>query len=285
MLQDINAVGRGLLIVTLELPQNTVRHVLIGKLFCCRYRSACVALFCLWWALLSMFHVFPQIDIDSSRAFYVAECAASAAAIHCGEFPLRSQPTPKLLRAVFLFLPTTTALLMLAILAVSAFRRRCIVTVERIRVLTLSIAALLVGPYLLVNVVLKSISGRPRPHETDLFGGHLPFVPAGSFSGSCENNCSFVSGEAAGAAWVACLIPCLPPRLQPALGPPLLFVALVTPAMRIAFGGHYLSDVILGGLLSPLVFCAVFAFANATGFQKNVVSLAENSRSSVAKLP
>ena len=84
-----------------------------------------------------------------------------------------------------------------------------------------------VDPQILVNLLLKSYSGRPRPHQTDLFGGDLPFMPAGSFSGQCENNCSFISGEAAGAGWLICLIPLLPPRLRLALAPGIIAVSLL----------------------------------------------------------
>src|SRR5690606_1953513 len=89
---------------------------------------------------------------------------------------------------------------------------------------SLSLLALALGPYILVNLLLKSFSGRPRPDETNLFAGDHTFMPAGSFAGQCDNNCSFVSGEAAGAGWVACLVPLLPARFRPFLAPPILAI-------------------------------------------------------------
>ncbi|MEN9895311.1 MAG: hypothetical protein RIR97_1163 [Pseudomonadota bacterium] len=41
------------------------------------------------------------------------------------------------------------------------------------------------------------------------------------------------------------------------LAAPLIAISLATPALRVAFGGHYLSDVMLGWLLSPIVFLAL----------------------------
>ena len=120
-----------------------------------------------------------------------------------------------------------------------------------------------------MNLLLKSFSGRPRPHQTDLFGGDLSFMPAGSFGGQCENNCSFISGEAAGAGWLICLIPLLPHRLRLVMAPGIIAVSVVTPALRFSFGGHYLSDVMLGWLSSPVVFLLVVAVFEIARVRKN----------------
>jgi hypothetical protein len=71
-----------------------------------------------------------------------------------------------------------------------------------LRRLWLSLFSLGLSAGLMTNLILKSHSGRPRPRQTDLFGGSLEFMPAGSFNGACERNCSFVSGEASGAGWL-----------------------------------------------------------------------------------
>jgi membrane-associated phospholipid phosphatase len=83
------------------------------------------------------------------------------------------------------------------------------------------------------------------------------FMAAGNFGGSCQSNCSFISGEAASAGWLLCVIPLLPPKFRRMLAAPLIAISLATPALRVAFGGHYLSDVMLGWLLSPIVFLAL----------------------------
>lgn len=223
-------------------------------------------LFSLWWLLLAVFYLFPQIDLAATNAFFtLMECPSQPAPGQvCGHFLYQSHGILRFLRLVLFYLPGSTAALLIVLLLRAIWLHGAGFWMTKARNLALALIALVLGPYLLVNVVLKSVSGRPRPYETDLFAGHLPFVPAGSFSGACQDNCSFVSGEAAGAGWVACLIPLLPAWLRPILGPPIIVVSLVTPALRIAFGGHFLSDVTLGWLSSVVIFCAVFACAEIT---------------------
>mgnify|MGYP002033818590 CR=1 FL=1 len=123
------------------------------------------------------------------------------------------------------------------------------------------LTALILGPGILVNLILKEHSHRPRPRNTDLFGGDLSFVPAGDFSGACGSNCSFISGEAAGAGWLFCYAVFLvPDRFRLLVSPPLIALALASPAMRLAYGGHYLSDVILAWLGSVVVFTGTLYF-------------------------
>ncbi|MFC3165188.1 phosphatase PAP2 family protein [Ciceribacter thiooxidans] len=222
---------------------------------------AAVALFVLWWALLLVFYLWPDIDLSVAGAFFEpGPCTGThTPATVCGSFPWSKDSLAVAVRKVFFYIPAAAGVLLLGILVDGLARRGAAYGAARLQQLGLSLAALLLGPYVLVNLLLKSFSGRPRPYQTDLFGGDLPFVPAGSFMGQCDNNCSFISGEAAGAGWVACLLLFLPAKLRPVLAPPILVVALVTPAMRIAFGGHYLSDVVLGWLSSLVVFTAVFA--------------------------
>ncbi len=106
-----------------------------------------------------------------------------------------------------------------------------------------------IGPGLLVNVVLKDNSHRPRPVTIQDFGGQVPYAPPFDFTGACDENCSFVSGD-------------------PAIGFALLAPALLLPAgrrrtgvaaalvlgaalgiMRMLQGAHFLSDVFFCGIV------------------------------------
>jgi membrane-associated PAP2 superfamily phosphatase len=112
------------------------------------------------------------------------------------------------------------------------------------------IATIAIGPGLIVNVGLKDHAHRPRPVHVVEFGGTDEFRPWYSFDGACKRHCSFVSGEAATGFWMtapAVLLP--PPARAPALAFAFAFGA-VTSLMRIAFGGHFLSDALLGGLIT-----------------------------------
>jgi len=112
------------------------------------------------------------------------------------------------------------------------------------------IATMAIGPGLVVNLGLKDHAHRPRPVHVVEFGGPDEFRPWYRFDGACKTNCSFVSGEAATGLWMtapALLLP--PPARAPALAFAFLFGAGAG-LLRIAFGGHFLSDALLGGLIT-----------------------------------
>lgn len=115
------------------------------------------------------------------------------------------------------------------------------------------IATLALGPGLLVNGVLKEISHRPRPEQSRNFGGPWAFQPYYSFAGDCQRNCSFVSGETSFAAWTlapALLVP-LPARGLAIAGA--LALTFATGLLRMSFGGHYVSDVVLAAAFTFLI--------------------------------
>ena len=58
-------------------------------------------------------------------------------------------------------------------------------------------ACSLIGPLLLVNVLLKEHWGRWRPREIIELGGGELFTRPLQWTGTCDYNCSFVSGEVA----------------------------------------------------------------------------------------
>ncbi|MEK1891175.1 MAG: phosphatase PAP2 family protein [Phyllobacterium sp.] len=130
---------------------------------------------------------------------------------------------------------------------------------ERVRISTAAVITLALGPGLLVNAFLKEFVGRPRPADTLLFGGDLPFAAAAEWSRSCMHNCSFVSGEAAGIAWIICLLPLWPHQPRQKVFWFMLGIVVLTDMLRVAFGRHYLSDIVLGSL-STLVIFSVVAF-------------------------
>lgn len=128
------------------------------------------------------------------------------------------------------------------------------------------IAALALGPGLVVNGLFKSFSGRPRPIGIEAFGGPSPFVPAWRFSDYCSSNCSFISGEASSAIWLMGLVFLAPKPLRPILAVPIGALVLALSLNRIAFGGHFASDVLISFGFTLLVMILLYRLIVASPF-------------------
>jgi membrane-associated phospholipid phosphatase len=110
------------------------------------------------------------------------------------------------------------------------------------------------GPGIVVNAVLKETWGRPRPWQVSDFGGSMSFFPAWVPGGACPTNCSFPSGEASSAMWLIALAFVVPERWRKATLAVTLAWAVAISLNRMAFGGHFLSDVAIGwGLTATIV--------------------------------
>ena len=121
------------------------------------------------------------------------------------------------------------------------------------RAMIFLIATMAIGPGLIVNLGFKDHWHRPRPVQTQDFNGPNPFVPWYNDNGGCKMNCSFVSGEASTGFWMAAPASVLPlPWRGPAIVAAFAF-GFGASLLRLAFGGHYLSDVLLGGLVTLIV--------------------------------
>jgi len=118
------------------------------------------------------------------------------------------------------------------------------------------IATFALGPGVIVNLGLKAHAHRPRPVHVTQFGGPDEFKPWNRFDGACARNCSFASGEASEGFWmIAPALEAPAPWRAPLVAAAAAYGAL-TGLLRMAFGGHFLSDVVAGGLISLLVIAA-----------------------------
>ena len=118
------------------------------------------------------------------------------------------------------------------------------------RALLFLVLTLATGPGLLVNVALKNHSHRPRPVQTLELGGKWDFRPWYRFDGQCDRNCSFVSGEASSAFWTLAPALLAPPHVRALTVVGALVFGTSVAALRMAFGGHYLSDSLISALLT-----------------------------------
>ena len=195
-------------------------------------------------ASMALFALWPSLDLKIAGDFFEA-----------GRFVGRN-PAGVALRTLFYYAPYVVLAAYLL-----AFFARFFQAPPRGpdgRAVIFLVASLALGPGLLVNGVLKEHWHRPRPEQTVEFGGPWRFRPFENFDGACKSNCSFASGEVATAAWTLAPALLTPPLLRPsAIAASLLFTAVVA-KLRMAFGGHYLSDVTLAALFTFLIVLALY---------------------------
>lgn len=236
------------------------------------FRSFWILTAC-WFAILLFFWLFPSVDIGFSRLFYsTSACSPGAAAGQCGMFPLGEIPVFVFLRTVLYYLPVVAVIALVASLVVPALDRRLDWPEISRRNRLIALGAWVIDAGLIVNVLLKAYSGRPRPADTSIFSGPHPFMPAGSFSGACTSNCSFISGEAASAGWLFCLLALLPPHARRWVLWPVLTVSVLTALLRVFFGRHFLSDAILAWLSAIVIFellAAIFGWNERNAPEKS----------------
>jgi membrane-associated phospholipid phosphatase len=119
---------------------------------------------------------------------------------------------------------------------------------------------LALGPGLLVNLIMKPLYGRPRPIHTTMFGGAHEFVPAWTPSPACAWNCAFISGEASMNIWVIAFALFFTGWRRWALAGIAVVWGAAVSINRIAFGAHYLSDVLVAWGLTGMLVLALYVW-------------------------
>jgi lipid A 4'-phosphatase len=189
-----------------------------------------------------IFALNPGLDFELAGYFFRPDVKATISGL---------QPILEAIRVCNNILAVTTALLALGALVFKLiWPRRAVLMPARAALLIVGTYAL--GPALLANGVLKSHWSRPRPGTVMNLGGNHPFMPWWDPRGACEFNCSFVSGEASSAyAMLAPAVVLPAPWRYPAVGAALVYGTLIG-FVRMALGGHFLTDVIFAGVLTAL---------------------------------
>jgi lipid A 4'-phosphatase len=170
-------------------------------------------------------------------------------------------------RIVHDFLPAAVAayvVFVVVLLGATILRRRAVLGLDAKAALFL-LLALALGPGLIVNTVFKDHWGRARPAQIVEFGGDKKFSRAFVPSDQCTRNCSFTAGDPSiGFYLVSIAFLAQAPRRRRwgVAGAVALGAALGV--VRIAQGGHFLSDVIASGFLvcgmSWLLYRAVIVY-------------------------
>lgn len=161
------------------------------------------------------------------------------------------------LRLVFQVIFWAAGLAALAGLVLTIYHRRRLATFGFPQWLFLGLC-LVLGPGVVANVVLKDNWGRARPFHVHELGGQQAFTPALVRSTSCRNNCSFVSGEAAAIYALFFALAMLMRRRRARLIALGVGAGTLAGVVRMAQGGHFLSDVIFAGVFMALLVRALY---------------------------
>jgi lipid A 4'-phosphatase len=190
-----------------------------------------------------VFAVAPQLDVEIAAYFFRPDIKAQVGAM---------QPVLEMVRTCNTILTVSTVLLALTALVLKLIWPRGPALMPA-RAALLIVGTFALGPALLANGVFKSHWSRPRPGEVIHLGGNSPYMRWWDPRGECNGNCSFVSGEASSAyAMLAPAVALPPPWRYPAIGAALLYGSMIG-LVRMALGGHFLTDVIFAGVLTALI--------------------------------
>jgi lipid A 4'-phosphatase len=188
-----------------------------------------------------IFLVFPEIDLQIGRAFYAGNRA----------FFGQSVGWVKVVRIAFAasFYCAVVAAILGVILTRDRTRTWLGLAFVHWVYLAICLAA---GPGLVANLGFKDHWGRARPKDIVEFGGTKKFTPPLIRTDQCDNNCSFVSGEAASVFVPFYAIALLSPQHAPLLLAAGTVCGLAAGLIRIVLGAHFLSDVIFAGIFMLL---------------------------------
>jgi lipid A 4'-phosphatase len=197
-----------------------------------------------FWLIVALlgglFILFPEIDLAVTAYFYQ------------NDFYLEHHPFNE---AIYVWAPRFINVFVLALLLGTLYcqlrKVKAIFNIKKIAMLYL-FTAILLGPGIFVNLVLKEFVDRPRPRDIEQFGGDKTFIPVLFVSDQCQSNCSFVSGHAAGGFSLVALALLLHGRRRQFVFAISILTGGTIGFVRIMQGGHFLSDVIFAFLVTYL---------------------------------
>ena len=205
-------------------------------------------------ASAALFLLFPGVDLVVSGWFY--RPGAGWQLGYARGFTLIHDGVPYLLGAVM----AAAAL----VFAVNLVRGTDILQL-RARGIVFVVLALLLGPGLLANVVLKDHWGRARPAHLVEFGGTSAFSPPLLPADACDHNCAFVAGDAA-AGYFLLAFALLARRRRALAIAGALAAGTALGGVRVIQGGHFLSDVVFAGwFVGGLTWLLYHAIMTAAG--------------------
>lgn len=197
-----------------------------------------------------LFGLYPELDLKIAALFYDATAKA---------FPLKTVTWAMIARDGAMWIAWALVMPALVALVVKLVRPVKPLMISG-RAMVFLIVTMLLSAIIISNVIFKGYWGRPRPVVVTEFNGKLDFMPWWDPRGACPKNCSFFSGEGATAFWTYAPAALTPPAWRPAAYVAATAFGLVTGGLRMAFGGHFFTDVLFSGIASFLVIWLAYAF-------------------------
>ena len=190
-----------------------------------------------------LFGIHPELDLKLASLFYDAPSKT---------FPLRLNWLAEIARDGAMWIAWGLALPAIGALVVKLVRPDRPLLMPG-RAIVFLLLTLLLSAGVLTNLTFKNYWGRPRPVTVTEFSGDQRFVPWWDPRGSCARNCSFFSGEGATAFWAYAPAALAPPAWRPLAYAGAILFGVTTSVLRMAFGGHFFTDVAAAGLVTFLV--------------------------------
>lgn len=201
-----------------------------------------------------VFVVFPGIDLWSSSLFYKPASG----------FYLENNPLVQISYRYNRHITIVTVSVVVALLLATFIRNKPVFNLNK-KAYAYLLLVMLVGHYVVVNIIFKDGWGRARPVSIEQFGGDRIFTPAFVISDQCERNCSFVSGHSATLFYFVALGLLLSGRKKWLIISVSIALGTLVGLGRIMQGGHFLSDIVFSFYAIMFTALALYYFMFGRG--------------------
>jgi lipid A 4'-phosphatase len=213
-------------------------------------RAGLLIALALSFVFVVLYLIWPELDMRIAAAFYDAVTRT---------FPLRTDLIAMILRETAMIIAWAICAPAIVALLVKLVRPDRPMLL-RGRTVAYMVITMVLTAGIVTNLTFKSYWGRPRPAAVVEFNGQWQFKPWWQPGGECPKNCSFFSGEAATAFWTYAPASLTPPAWRPLAYLGATIFGIATGGLRVAFGGHFVSDVLVAGLVTFVLIWLVHGF-------------------------
>ena len=203
----------------------------------------------LWLVIGVVFGLYPELDLKLAALFFDPATRT---------FPLKQNGWAEIARNAAMWVSWACVLPSLVALVAKMIRPDRPLMVSG-RAIVFLLVTIILSAVILSNLTFKTYWGRPRPVVVTEFAGDQQFVPWWDPRGGCARNCSFFSGEGATAFWTYAPAALAPPAWRPLAYAAATVFGITTSGLRMAFGGHFFTDVAIAGLVTFFVIWLAYA--------------------------